>query len=106
MKLIVHTQYYENYSFTSNGDISVAKPYFKAKGGDDVEIATLTNEQQHDVEVINRFLKIAHELLCYNTVYNSMSIVGYSIIEDGEQTEMEKMTEGEIPRLYVPIPHE
>lgn len=90
MKLIVYTQIHENYGAHDWDGTGECPQYWKAKGGDDYEIATLTPTQCADSAHVARIIDGARPTIDRNSNFHREVILGHLFLEDGELTESEK----------------
>lgn len=93
LHLIVYTQYSENYGAHSWDGKGKCPQYWKMKGGSEIEIATLTQEQADDQEYFHSVLARAyqHPQICWSSDYSSSFVANSDILAAGELTYSEKL---------------
>lgn len=108
MKLLIHTQVYENYGAHAWSGEGACPQYWKAKGGDDYEVATLTPVAAADHVFVGELIDRAAAKVARNDQYFREEYIGYSLLRDDELTDFEQQQkdfEGRIifPRRQLPV---
>lgn len=90
MKLIISTQVFENYGAHNWNGEGECPQYWKAKGGDDYEVATFSAEQANDREFICGLVEKARVAVARDDYFFRRCLIGYDIVADDYLTDDER----------------
>lgn len=90
MKLIISTQVFENYGAHAWNGEGECPQCWKAKGGDDYEVATFSAEQANDREFICGLVEKARVAVARNDFFFRRCLIGYDIVADDNLTDDER----------------
>ena len=81
MKLVINTQYKENYaSHNEDYEHGVSEPYWKFKGGSTYVVENITPPQARNIEMDG--IPNLDKLLSYSNVGSQEYVLDYEIVED------------------------
>jgi hypothetical protein len=92
MKVIIYTQYRENYGFHDWDGEGECPQYWKNKGGDSIivitDISGLPLVGKLDVEVADKIFDELEPLITYKTNSSQVYVLSYRLISDGVHTDI------------------
>lgn len=101
MRLIIETQYMENYGAHDWSGEGVCPQYWKCKGGSEYELTVQTS----DIDNLDNIIELHRDQIEHNNDYSYATIAGWHVIGDSELTRdeySEMEFEGEI-KLHKPL---
>ena len=91
MKILLHTQIHENYGAHDWDGKGQCPQYWKAKGGNIVELdRELTWDEAADVELVRSLVKKAVERINYKSDYYDQYVVDWELVTPDHLTVWEK----------------
>jgi hypothetical protein len=90
MKLLISTQVFENYGAHDWNGEGECPQNWKAKLGDDYEVATFSAEQANDREFICGLVEKARVAVARSDFFFRRCLIGYDIVADDYLTDFER----------------
>jgi len=91
MKIVIATQYHENYGAHDWDGKGQCPQYWKAKGGSEYVVSRkLTYNESIDTKLVDSIVKAAIEKVCYRNNYSEEYAIDWYIICDDDLTAEEK----------------
>jgi hypothetical protein len=102
--LIVQTGYRENYGSHDWDGKGECPQYWKNKGGEEVQVATLSLEEASNTKYVRSLVNLAEndKRVCWDSQYSASFLIDWNLVEVGRRTDEEQRQFLADGRVYSP----